>query len=357
MTPALPPHPDDVAWPTEGWPVADPPDGWGLPEVAGAVFSAPDAGATYAVAAAHRGRRVFERHAGALEHWDRPAEPVGPATRLLSWSVAKSVLHLAVGVLVGEGLLDLHAPAPVPGWASPGDPRRAITLEHLLTMRDGLDWVEAYDPAAGRSDVITMLFGGPGAKPQADVAAFAADRAAVAEPGARYLYSSGTTNIVSGIVARTVGPGPAYEAWLRRVLFDPLGADPRLTFDDAGTWIASSYLYATSDDWLRIGELVLRDGVWEGRRLLPAGWVDHGRRLRSPDDGLAPFGHGAHWWADGDRLGTFAGEGYEGQWLLVVPGLDLVVARFGKAPPGSGATLAWVLSLLDTVAGAAGLSR
>ena len=145
---------------------------------------------------------MAERYQGALEHFDRPPTPVTAETPLLSWSMAKSVLHAAVGLLVGDRRLDLDAPAEVPEWADPGDPRHAITLRQLLAMRDGLDFVEDYVDG-GVSDVIEMLFG----RGQADMAHFAADRPLAAPPGTRFNYSSGTSNIVSGVVARTVGPG------------------------------------------------------------------------------------------------------------------------------------------------------
>lgn len=103
-------------------------------------------------------------------------------------------------------------------------------------------------------------------------------------------------------------------------------ASPR--FDAAGTWIASSYVYATARDMARFGYLYLRDGVWDGARLLPDGWVDHGRRIRSRDE--EGTGYGAHWWCQDDEYGTFNCAGYEGQYIWVSPALDLVVVRLGK---------------------------
>ena len=130
------------------------------------------------------------------DSFDRAPTPVTAETPLLSWSMAKSVLHAVVGLLVGEGRLDLDAPVDVPEWSEPGDLRHAITLRQLLAMRDGLDFVEDYvDDRV--SDVIKMLFG----EGQSDVAHFAADRGLAAPPGTRFNYSSGTSNIISGIVA------------------------------------------------------------------------------------------------------------------------------------------------------------
>jgi CubicO group peptidase (beta-lactamase class C family) len=145
-------------------------------------------------------------------------------------------------------------------------------------MRDGLDFLEDYEDAE-TSDVLQMLFG----RGNKDMAAFAADRPLAAAPGTRFSYSSGTSNVISGIVAREVGPGEDYRRFLEDRLFGPLGmASATVTLDDAGTWVAASYAHATARDFARFGLLYLRDGTWEDRRLL-AGWVDHGRRPRSGD--------------------------------------------------------------------------
>src|SRR5690606_3505340 len=172
----------------------------------------------YAVAVVHRGLLVAERYGGALEHWHRPPEAVEPATGLVSWSIAKSMLHAVVGMLVADGQLDLDDPAPVPAWSTGDAPRRDITVDHLLTIRGGLVFQEAYD-AGGTSDVIEMLFGAG----QADIAAYAASRPAAHPPGTVFNYSSGSSAVISGLVAGLVGPGPAYERFLRDRLFGPLG--------------------------------------------------------------------------------------------------------------------------------------
>ncbi|HVB91651.1 MAG TPA: serine hydrolase [Acidimicrobiales bacterium] len=328
MTPLLPlpPQPDGVPWPTAAWPTGDPPRGVDLgPLLERACDDGGPLATTFAVAVIHQGRLVAERYHGALEHFDRPPEPVTAGTPLLSWSMAKSFLHATVGLLAGDGKLDPEALADVPEWADPADPRHAITVTQLLAMRDGLDFVEDYVDERV-SDTITMLFG----EGQGDMAHFAADRPLAAPPGTRFNYSSGTTNIISALVARIVGPGEPYARFLHNRLFGPIGmasADPE--FDEAGTWVASSYLRATARDYARFGLLYLRDGTWDGVRLLPRSWVDQGRTMVSvePDDG--PYG--AHWWGvAGDTLGTFRAAGYEGQSITLCPTLDLIVVRLGK---------------------------
>jgi CubicO group peptidase (beta-lactamase class C family) len=333
-----------VPWPTAAWPVGDLPDGVDLDELVDSAF---DPGGplrqTYAMVVVHRGRLVFERYDGAIPQWDKPGKPVVAATPLLSWSMAKSLLHAVVGLLVGDGRLDPDAPAPVPEWRNPGDPRGAITLQDLLDMRDGLAFAEEYEDADA-SDVMQMLFG----RGSSDMASFAADRPLAAAPGSLFNYSSGTSNIISGIVARELGPGPPYRRYLDERLFGPLGmASATTTFDEAGTWVAASYAYATARDFARFGLLYLRDGVWEDRRLLPEGWVDHGRRPRSVDPEGSDL-YGSHWWTEVGPHGTFWAAGHEGQYLDVCPALDLVLVRMGRTDSDrSDEVKAWRSRVID----------
>jgi CubicO group peptidase (beta-lactamase class C family) len=247
-------------------------------------------------------------------------------TPLISWSMAKSITHALLGILVMQGRLDIDAPAPVTEWAN--DDRRSITIRQLLEMRSGLRFVEDYVDA-GVSHCLEMLFGAG----KDDVAAFAASLPLDHEPGSVWNYSSGTTNIVARIVGDLVGGGEAtMRQFMNDELFTPLGmasADPR--FDSAGTFIGSSFLYATARDFARFGLLYLRGGVWDGRRLLPDGWVDDARRLTARDpDGL--FDYGTHWWVWRGEPDVFAAHGYEGQFIACVPSLDLVIVRLGKTP-------------------------
>ena len=189
----------------------------------------------------------------------------------------------------------------MPEWAAPDDPRHAITLRQLLAMRDGLDFVEDYVDER-ISDVMQMLFGDGqerhGALRRRPPVGGAAGRA--------FNYSSGTSNIISGVVARTVGPGEAYARFLHGRLFGPLGmtsADPE--FDEAGTWVASSYLRASARDFARFGLLYLRDGMWDGVRLLPPAGSTTGAPWCRWSTPRTPSPYGAHWWgAAGDTLGA-----------------------------------------------------
>lgn len=330
----FPSQPDGTPWPTEQWRTGD--GVAGLDEALDGLIGpqAPaELGHTNSVAVVHRGRvlaeRYGEREMGPLAELAevRPG-PLGPDDPLGSWSMAKSILHLVVGVAQAQGRLDVTQPAPVPAWA--GDQRAAITWDDLLTMRAGLRWSEVYEVVDPGSvpDVITMLYG-TGAE---DMGAFAASFPLVDRPGSpkAYCYSSGTTNIVARALQRTLGlEGEAMGAWLREVLFDRIGAtSASFGYDAVGTWVASSYVEMVPRDWLRLGLLVLRGGRWDGHQVVPAKWIDHGRRPRSPDEDLL---HGAHWWSRPRRDdGLFMAHGFEGQRLLMSPARDLVVFRQGK---------------------------
>jgi CubicO group peptidase (beta-lactamase class C family) len=288
-------------------------------------------GQSLAALVVHQGRLVAARYAPGVD----------AHTTLISWSMAKSITHALVGILVGEGRLVLHDPAPVPEWRAADDPRGAITLDHLLAMRPGLLFNEDYVDAEA-SHCIEMLFG-TGA---ADMAAYAAGLPAVATPDTTFNYSSGTTNIIARIIAGVVGRDEVAGRWMRAALFDPLGmrsAAPK--FDGAGTFVGSSFLYATAEDFARFGLLYLRDGVWGDRRLLPEGWVDHARRQRSVDpDGV---GYGSHWWIWDTARGIFAAQGYETQRIVLVPDRDLLVVRLGKTPTELGPNVdAWIGDLI-----------
>ena len=284
-------------------------------------------GTSLALVMMQSGRVAFERYGTQPDTPFAAGGPVGADTTLVSWSMAKSITHAAVGLLVAEGRLDPAAPAPVPAWR--GTPKAAITLQHLLEMRDGLEWNEDYVDASV-SHCIEMLFGA-GAT---DMAAYAGSRPLVHAPGTVWNYSSGTTNIVARIVGDAVGGGrEGMETFLHERLLGPAGmASAVPKFDDAGTFVGSSYVFATARDFARFGELYRNDGVAaDGTRVLPAGWSDHARAFSAHDpDG--EFDYGAHWWLWPELPGSFAAHGYEGQYTLVVPDRELVLTHLGKVP-------------------------
>ena len=334
LTP-LPAQPASTPWPTRGWPEATLP----FDHPAHVVIErgyAPEAlepiGEQQTLVIVHRGRLVFERY----------GEGFGPDVTTRSWSMAKSVTQALAGFAVMDGKLDIRAPAAVPEWREPGDPRAAITPDQLLRMASGLRWAEVYLPDQP-SDVIPMLFG----EGQADTARFAASFPLAHAPDEAFYYSSGTTNIVSRLVADAIGAhGEAFHAFMRERLFDPLGmgsADPR--FDAAGTFIGSSYCFCTPRDFAKFGLLYLRGGVWDDRRLLPRSWIDYARTHWGTDPESGPYS--AHWWIGLAGPGSFSANGFEGQFIVCCPDRDLILVRNGVTPGDKGPVKAWLRAIAE----------
>jgi CubicO group peptidase (beta-lactamase class C family) len=300
-------------------------------------FEDPAQSETRAVVIMHRGRIVAERYAPGY----------GPDTRLISWSMAKSVTATLVGLMVADGRLSLDEPAPVAEWQSPGDPRRVITIRHLLHMSSGLDHTEVPDPGTNdqifESDTPRMLF----TDGREDVARYAETRPLEAKPGEKYEYSSATSMILSDIMARSLtdSKDPAVRRdlmleYARGRLFYPLGMKSMTPeFDRNGTMLGGSMMHATARDWARLGEFLRNNGSVRSAQLLPTSWTRF--MLTSSDTDAA---YGGHIWLNKKRPAgrdqvlfpdkgpsdVFSMLGHLGQFVLVSPSNDLTIVRLGK---------------------------
>ena len=269
---------------------------------------------------------------------ERYADGVDEHSPLLSFSVAKSFTNALFGILVRDGKLRVDEPLNAPEWKDEHDPRRAITLEDLMRMRSGLAAEEA---ESASSPVAKMEF------LHGDMAGFAAAQPAKEPPGRTFEYTSADTVLLSRKLGSVIGGGPAgMRAFARRELFAPLGmGDVTMEFDGAGTFVGSTYVYASARDYARLGWLYLRDGIApDGKRVLPEGWMDWSRRSTLD----APYGAG-FWTNDGrseeakwrieagyPKEGFYA-SGTMGQRIYVIPSAHLVITRFGySAPPSYG---------------------
>jgi CubicO group peptidase (beta-lactamase class C family) len=320
--PAPRPSVENARWP-EGEAAAPPPSA-AVGKVFDEAFAEPDPKRlrrTRAVAVIQDGRLLAERYAPGF----------GAKTPLNGWSMTKSVLGTLIGMLTAEGALALGSKSLLEEWRTPGDPRADIALEDLLRMRSGLRFTEIYsDPL---SDVTRMLFD------DGDAGGFAASRPLAHPPGTHWQYASGTTNILSLIARRSLGE-ERYPSWPRGALFDPLRMTSAVFEPDAaGTFVGSSFLFATARDWARFGLLMAQDGDWNGKRLLPADWI---RAVLTPTPQAPNDRYGAHWWLKlSKELGgetaaakkipadAFHALGHEGQCLTIIPSRKLVVVRLG----------------------------
>jgi len=287
--------------------------------------------ATHAVCVVWRGELVAERYAPGYER-DTP---------LLGWSMSKSVTAALIGRLVHEGSLRLDDPAPVPLWSAANDPRRVITIDDLLRMRSGLAFFQNH--VLPWADSLRMLFA------SVDCGAYAAGMPLEHEPGTVWSYSDGTSNVLAGIVRRTVGGELEQQlAAPYELLFEPVGMrTATVCVDGSGTFVGSSLVYASARDWARFGWLFAGDGTWNGRRLLPEGFVDY---VSSRTEGSKDGCYGAHFWRydeesgrDGfgndvpvELRGLFYASGYQRQVVLIDRRRQLVLVRLGvdPRPPG-----------------------
>ncbi|NNN21377.1 MAG: serine hydrolase [Acidimicrobiales bacterium] len=324
--PSLKGQPPHLEWPTIEWPVGTRDFSAKTETLIEELFvDSSSYGETYSLVVIKDGELVVERYSGQLPSFDERGEVVSASTQLLSWSMAKSMLHAVVGILVKDELISLTENCLTEMWKDPDDPRSRITLKDLLEMRDGLDFSENYVESEA-SDVIEMLFG----KGQNDVARYAMSRPSKFLPGEHFNYSSGTSNIVSSIVSAKIGYGNQLEKFINSRLLSPIGVkSSRLGFDEKGTWVASSYAYLRARDAAKFGYLYLRGGNWNGLQIVPSSWVDQARTPLSLEE-ESGWLYSKHWWCANDRFGTFFASGYEGQFIFVVPALDMIIVRFGR---------------------------
>lgn len=269
--------------------------------------------------------------------YERYAAPTTAATPHLTWSMAKSLLATTLGVAYGQGRFRLDAPAAA--YYPPFAAHPQVKIGHLLNWASGLDWQEDYEYAPLKSSVVAMLY----TRGRSDMAAFTAAHSADAEPGERFRYSSGDSNVLAAALKNMVGE-QAYADYPWRALFDPLGITTAVwERDAAGTFVGSSYAYMSARDLARVGLLMQRDGRWGEQQLLPRAWVEFNRtpfanyqpQADKPDEAVP----GGHWWLNAAVAGarkpwvdapadSFAALGHWGQGLYVLPSEKLVVVRF-----------------------------
>lgn len=262
-------------------------------------------------------------HKGGIvaEHYD---QGIGPNTKLLSWSMAKSFVNALVGMMVKDSLIDIHAPLPIPEWQD--DDRKTITLHDLMQMQSGLEWNEDY---GARSDVNVMLHC------EEDMGLYALQKPLEYKPGTHWYYSSGSTNIVVRYLRSLFSSDEAFLSYMRERLFAPLGIRNAIFEQDmSGTPVGSSYLYITAKNFARFGQMYLDDGCVDDERILPEGWVDYTCTPASNSENR----YGAFFWLN--RGGKYPDvpkdmywcDGHDGQCIFIIPSCQLVVVILGYSP-------------------------
>jgi CubicO group peptidase (beta-lactamase class C family) len=289
---------------------------------------------TKAVVVMHEGRIVAERYAA----------PVTADTPMLGFSLSKSIINALVGILARDGVLAVDAPAEVAEWRSPDDPRRAITIDHLLRHTSGLDIAESnagFDP---NSRILFL---------SRDTAGAAARARLLEEPGSAFHYASGNTLILARIVRDAVGGSEDdFRRFAQRALFDPLGmAHVTIETDAVGNPLGSMFIFASARDWARFGALYAEDGVIDGQHILPEGWVAYASSQTRDSPHAAGFWLGKPTWRRQwdvpDDL--FVASGSLGQKIAIIPSERLVIVRLGLSSGPSSMDLGGLGQLIHDV--------
>ena len=279
------------------------------------IFTEPDTNnlqRTRAVVILYDGKIIAEKY----------APNISPQTPLLGWSMTKSVTNAMIGLLVHDGKLDMHKPAPVQEWQQ--DARAVITPDQLLRMSSGLAFEENYSKP---SDATRMLFRSKSA------GNYAIQSKPAVPPDAVFYYSSGTSNILQEIIRRQFPNHADYLAFPHKRLFSKIGMKSAVIEPDAsGTYVGSSFMFATARDWAKFGQLYLQDGMWKGERILPEGWA----RYSGTETPRSGGQYAAHFWinhTDKDfPQDAYYADGFEGQFVTIIPSRNMVIVRMGCTP-------------------------
>ncbi|WP_395050589.1 serine hydrolase domain-containing protein [Flavobacterium sp.] len=242
-------------------------------------------------------------------------------SKILGWSMTKSVTATIFGILQKQGKIDVSKPAPIAEWRN--DERATITISDLLHMNSGLEWKEDYSKI---SDVTKMLFY------DADMSKSQINKPLVGVTNASWYYSSGTTNLLSGILRNQFKTHQGYLDFWYSALIDKIGMNSMLIETDmAGNYVGSSYGWATARDWSKLGLLYLHKGNWNGDQLFNKSWAKY---VSTPTNG-SKGKYGAHFWLNaGGKFpdvprNMFYCSGYQGQMVAIFPSHDLVIVRMG----------------------------
>lgn len=266
---------------------------------------------TRSVVVLYKGRLIAEKY----------ADGFSKDSKILGWSMTKSITGTLFGILQHQGKIDITKPAPITEWQK--DVRKNITINDLLHMNSGLEWEEDYSKI---SDVTKMLF------IEEDMTKSQINKPALYKPNTHWNYSSGTTNLLSGILRKQFKTNQEYLDFWYSNLLDKIGMNSAIIETDmVGNFVGSSYGWATTRDWAKFGQLYLNNGSWNGEQLFDKNWTKY---VASPSKN-SKGSYGAHFWLNADKKfpdvpkNMYYASGFQGQMVAVLPSQDLVIVRMG----------------------------
>lgn len=242
-------------------------------------------------------------------------------SKILGWSMTKSLTATYFGILQKQGKFNIMKSAPIDEWKS--DERSKITTNDLLHMNSGLEWEENYSKIC---DATKMLF------IEEDMTKSQINKPLVGKPNNTWNYSSGTTNLLSGILRKQFKTHQEYLDFWYSSLFDKIGMHSAIVETDmAGNFVGSSYGWATTRDWAKFGLLYLHKGNWNGEQIFDENWAKYVSTPTNSSNGQ----YGAQFWLNaGGRFPNapkdmFYASGYQGQMVAIFPSHNLVIVRMG----------------------------
>ena len=266
---------------------------------------------TRAVLVLYKGQIIAEKY----------SEGFTKNSRILGWSMTKSIMSTVFGILEHQQKINIQDKAPVESWQN--DARKEITIHNLLQMNSGLEWDENYDEI---SDATKMLF------LERDMTKVQEEKPLIGKPNETWNYSSGTSNLLSGILRDQFNNHQSYLDFWYTNLIDKIGMNSMILESDlAGNYVASSYAWATTRDWGKFGLLYLHNGAWNGEELFTKEWVDYVTTPTPTSNGS----YGAQFWLNTEKQlkdvsqNMYFADGYQGQRVYILPDEDLVIVRFG----------------------------
>ena len=252
---------------------------------------------------------------------ERYADGFHQDSKILGWSMTKSIVSTLFGVLEHQNKINVFDKAPFAEWEN--DERKEITIHNLLQMNSGLEWDEDYNTL---SDVSKMLF------LERDMTKRQINKPLVGNPNETWSYSSGTTNLLSGILRQQFKTHQEYLDFWYAALIDKIGMNSMIVETDlAGNYAGSSYGWATARDWSKLGLLYLHNGTWNGEELFTKEWVKYATTPTPTSNGW----YGAQIWLNAGKRhpntpqNMYSFNGYQGQNVYILPDQDLVVVRMG----------------------------
>ena len=252
---------------------------------------------------------------------EKYAPGIDKNSKILGWSMTKSITATMFGILQKQGKIDINKRAPIIEWAN--DERAKITINDLLHMNSGLEWEEDYTKI---SDVTNMLFLAE------DMTQSQINKPLIGKPNTTWNYSSGTSNLLSGILRKQFKTHQEYLDFWYAALIDKIGMHSMLVETDmAGNYVGSSYSWATTRDWAKFGLLYLHKGNWNGEQLFNADWAKY---VATPTNG-SEGGYGGHFWLNAGGYmpdaprDVYSANGYQGQRVFILPSQEMVIVRMG----------------------------